>query len=62
MGLGKTDRSTLIMALDGLRISSTPVLGIVANGIKGYTTQSYDYYNRYYTQKRNPVPLEVSSL
>lgn len=59
VGLGKTDRSTLIMALDGLRISSTPVLGIVANGIKGYTTQSYDYYNRYYTQKRNPVPLEV---
>ncbi|MBD2093966.1 polysaccharide biosynthesis tyrosine autokinase [Trichocoleus sp. FACHB-591] len=59
VGLGKTDRSTLVMALDSLRISSTPVLGIVANGIKGYTTQSYDYYNRYYTQKRDSVPLEV---
>jgi capsular exopolysaccharide synthesis family protein len=59
VGLGKTDRSTLAMALDGLRISSTPILGIVANGIKGYTTQSYDYYNRYYTQKRDSIPLEV---
>ncbi|MBW4488859.1 MAG: polysaccharide biosynthesis tyrosine autokinase [Trichocoleus desertorum ATA4-8-CV12] len=59
VGLGKTDRSTLAMALDGLKIASTPVLGIVANGIKGYTTQSYDYYNRYYTQKRDSAPLEV---
>nr|WP_290225334.1 polysaccharide biosynthesis tyrosine autokinase [Trichocoleus desertorum] len=62
VGLGKTDRSTLAMALDGLKISSTPVLGIVANGIKGYTTQSYDYYNRYYTQKRDSVPLKVPTV
>lgn len=39
--LGKTNRSALLKALEGLKISSTPVLGVVANSIKGYTVRSY---------------------
>jgi len=49
VGLDKTDRSVLNQALDGLKISCTSVLGVVANGVKGHTTSSYAYYERYYT-------------
>ncbi|MEB3338795.1 MAG: polysaccharide biosynthesis tyrosine autokinase [Leptolyngbyaceae bacterium] len=53
VGLGRTDRSLLKQALEGLKISSTTVLGIIANGVEGYTSSDYyqAYYNRYYTQK-----------
>jgi Mrp family chromosome partitioning ATPase len=34
VGLGKTNRSALVKVLEQLKISSTPVLGVVANGIK----------------------------
>lgn len=47
-GLGKTDRSVLMQALDRMRMSSAPVLGVVANGVKGYTTRSYYNYQHYY--------------
>lgn len=33
--LDKTDRSMVMKALDGLKISGAPVLGVVANGTKG---------------------------
>ncbi len=36
VGLEATDRSMLISALEGLKISGATVLGIVANGVKGY--------------------------
>jgi Mrp family chromosome partitioning ATPase len=52
VGLGKTDRSMLTKALDELKISGTSVLGIVANGIKGYTPSTYAAYERYYKQER----------
>lgn len=51
VGLGRTDKSLLMEALDGLKISGAPILGVVANGLKGYTTGSYYYYQGYYTQK-----------
>lgn len=35
VGIDKTRRSVLAKALEGLKISATPVLGVVANGIKG---------------------------
>jgi uncharacterized protein involved in exopolysaccharide biosynthesis/Mrp family chromosome partitioning ATPase len=35
VGLGKTDRSALAKVLEQLKISSTPILGVVTNGIKG---------------------------
>ena len=40
VGLGKTNRSALAKVLEGLKISCTPVLGVVANGVKGYATRS----------------------
>lgn len=50
-GLGRTDRSLLMQALDGLKISSSSILGIVANGLKRYTTGLPYYYQRYYAQE-----------
>jgi len=47
-GLGRTDRSVLMQALDGMKVSKATVLGIVANGVKGYTTSSYYNYQQYY--------------
>jgi polysaccharide biosynthesis transport protein len=34
VSIAKTDRSMVTKALDGLKISSAPVLGVVANGVK----------------------------
>jgi len=48
VGLEKTDRSLLNKALEGLKISGAPVLGVVANGIKGYSSESYAPYVRQY--------------
>lgn len=40
VGLDKTDRSLVTKSLEGLKISGAAVLGIVANGIHGYTPKS----------------------
>jgi succinoglycan biosynthesis transport protein ExoP len=53
VGLQKTDRPVLLKALEELRISGASVLGIVANGIKGYTPSSYATYHRYYRSESN---------
>ncbi|MGB7444595.1 MAG: polysaccharide biosynthesis tyrosine autokinase [Coleofasciculaceae cyanobacterium] len=50
VGLGKTDRSVLKEVLYGLRTSHTKVLGVVANGVKGYTPSSYHHLEKYYQQ------------
>lgn len=50
VGLGKTDRAVLTEVLYGLRTSRARVLGLIANGVKNYTTSTYDQYLRYYTQ------------
>jgi capsular exopolysaccharide synthesis family protein len=50
VGLGKTDRSVFTEVLYGLKTSRARVLGLIANGVKNYTTSSYDQYLRYYTQ------------
>jgi len=52
VGLEKTDRPLLLKALEELKISGAPILGIVANGIKGYTPSSYASYHRYYRSDR----------
>ncbi|MEP0833702.1 polysaccharide biosynthesis tyrosine autokinase [Microcoleus sp. AS-A8] len=54
-GLGKTDRSMMMQSLDRLRISNATVLGVVANGVKGYTTQSYYHYQQYYAPTESEV-------
>jgi capsular exopolysaccharide synthesis family protein len=51
VGLGRTDRSILMQALDSLKLASTSILGVVANGVKGYTTSSYYHYQQYYTSE-----------
>lgn len=48
VGLGQSDRSSLNQVFEGLKISRTTVLGIVTNGVKGYTPSSYSYYQHYY--------------
>jgi capsular exopolysaccharide synthesis family protein len=52
VGLEKTDRDMLKKSLDGLRISGASVLGVVANGIKGYAPNTYATYQRYYRTNR----------
>jgi capsular exopolysaccharide synthesis family protein len=54
-GLGKTDRSIMMQSLDRLRISNATVLGVVANGVKGYTAQSYYHYQHYYAPTESEV-------
>lgn len=48
VGLEKTDRALLTKSLEGLKISGATVLGIVANGIKGYAPESYTSEHRQY--------------
>ncbi|NEO11747.1 MULTISPECIES: polysaccharide biosynthesis tyrosine autokinase [unclassified Moorena] len=48
VGLGKAKQILFKEALSELRIAHSRVLGIVANGLKGYTTGSYDYYHHYF--------------
>jgi hypothetical protein len=47
VGLGKTERSAVNRAIDEVKLSPVNILGVVANGIKSYTTRVYGYY-RYY--------------
>jgi succinoglycan biosynthesis transport protein ExoP len=54
-GLGKTDRAIVMQALDRLKISNATVLGVVANGVKGYTTRSYYHYQQYYAATESEV-------
>ncbi|MFB2933960.1 GumC family protein [Aerosakkonemataceae cyanobacterium BLCC-F154] len=60
VGLGKADRYPLMQALDTLRISGTPVLGLVANGVKSYTTRWRDTYDRYYKVDRT-TPQQLTT-
>jgi capsular exopolysaccharide synthesis family protein len=46
VGLDQTDRSELMKALEGLKISGASILGIVANGMRGNTANSYASYRR----------------
>ncbi|NEO04238.1 polysaccharide biosynthesis tyrosine autokinase [Moorena sp. SIO3I8] len=48
VGLGKANQVLFKEALSELRIAHSTVLGIVANGLKGYTTGAYDYYHHYF--------------
>lgn len=47
VGLGRTERSVVARALDNLKISRVTLLGMVANGIKSYTTPGYGNYSYY---------------
>ncbi|MGB3495350.1 MAG: polysaccharide biosynthesis tyrosine autokinase [Elainellaceae cyanobacterium] len=72
VGLGKTERAAVIRALDEIQMSPVSVLGVVANGIKSYTTTTYGhygYYSHYYsktaaaaTSAAEPVTSGFSSI
>ncbi len=62
VALGKTDRYPLMQALDGIRMSNTPFLGIVANGIKQYTTRANDAYDHYYSQVRRDRSIDQDAV
>jgi Mrp family chromosome partitioning ATPase len=55
VGLGRTDRDIFLQALDGLKVSNATILGVVANGVKGYTTNSHYYYDHYYNNEESEV-------
>ena len=46
VGLEKTDRFMVLKALDGLNIAGSTVLGVVANGVKGFKSKSYKVYQK----------------
>ncbi|MGF1535429.1 MAG: polysaccharide biosynthesis tyrosine autokinase [Elainellaceae cyanobacterium] len=48
VGLGKAERSLVKPSLERLTQSSTPLIGLVANGIRPYTTQGYTGYYQHY--------------
>jgi capsular exopolysaccharide synthesis family protein len=48
VGLGRTDRATLMQALESVRLSPVSILGVVANGIKSHTSHSHYGYYRYH--------------
>ncbi len=49
--MGKTDRTVVRQALDGLRLSRANVLGLVVNGVRKHSGNAYNYY---YYKARTP--------
>jgi capsular exopolysaccharide synthesis family protein len=60
VGLDKTKSSALTQALEGLKLSSVPVLGAIANGSKEYTSNLHDSYHRYYITPADSQPVPDS--
>jgi len=60
--LGRTDRTILQQVLDGLRVSQSSPLGIIANGANDYTSSSYNYYHRYFTSEDGEQPAPADSM
>lgn len=64
VGLGVVDRSMLREVLDGLRLSRSSLLGLLANSRKPAsvdTSYHYSYYYRYYLSDRNAAGRNNSS-
>jgi polysaccharide biosynthesis transport protein len=49
--MGRTDRTVVRQALDGLRLSRANVLGLVVNGVRKHSGNAYNYY---YYKARTP--------
>ncbi len=54
VAIGKTSRSDLNQVLDNLKMSYVSVLGLIANGVKGFAT-GVDYYYRNYVPQEEPT-------
>jgi polysaccharide biosynthesis transport protein len=62
VGLDKTEKPAVRQVLNDLRVSSVNLLGLVANGLKGYVSSYSSYYENYYgnskeTQEIDRFPL-----
>jgi polysaccharide biosynthesis transport protein len=56
VGIGKTDRTQVMRAIEDLRSTSpVPILGLVANGVKTSNIDGY-YYQRYYNDRDEVKP------
>ena len=53
--LGWTDRTLLKQVLEGIKMSQTAPIGLVANGAKDFSSGSYYYYHRYFASEENAI-------
>ena len=51
--LGKTERSVLSRSLEGIKLFSVPVLGMIANGSREQTSLNDPYYQHYPIESEN---------
>ncbi|MEM8639314.1 MAG: polysaccharide biosynthesis tyrosine autokinase [Cyanobacteria bacterium P01_G01_bin.54] len=49
--LGWTDRNLFKQVLEGLKVSQTSSIGLVANGVQDFSSGSYYYYHRYFSEE-----------
>lgn len=60
--LGWTDRALVKQVLEGLKVSQTSGIGLVANGARDFNSGSYYYYHRYFsddTDPQSPLPQKL---
>ncbi|NET38538.1 MAG: CpsD/CapB family tyrosine-protein kinase, partial [Cyanothece sp. SIO1E1] len=60
-GLGKLKRSLIENALDELKVSGAPVLGVVANGSKDNTTAAHNYHQYRSEEDQNQPSLAMGA-
>jgi capsular exopolysaccharide synthesis family protein len=53
VGLDKTEKPAVRQVLNDLEVSHINLLGIVANGVKGYKPSYSGYYDHYYNKGKN---------
>ncbi|MEC4806230.1 MAG: polysaccharide biosynthesis tyrosine autokinase [Jaaginema sp. PMC 1080.18] len=58
--LGRTERTIFKQVLDNIKVSQSSALGLIANGAKDYTSSSYSYYHRYFSEDDSESPHENS--
>ncbi|WP_017307111.1 GumC family protein [Spirulina subsalsa] len=56
--LGWTDRAIFKQVIDGLKVSQTSALGLIANGAKDFSSGSYYYYHRYFATEEGASPID----
>lgn len=59
VGLDKTEKSAVRQVLNDLHLSNINLLGVVANGIKGYTTKYANYYKDYYVNAKGKKDVSL---
>jgi capsular exopolysaccharide synthesis family protein len=63
VGLDKTEKSAVRQVLNDLHLSHINLLGVVANGVKGYTSSFAGYYGNYYGKgKDSSLPYQMLKI